>query len=110
MCVYTRVRVCLCPVCWGQGLSESCSGGGGARESRAGLYRTCPAKVGGAGWGRQEPFQVSEGEYASGYACVCVEVCLNLEGTQPYPCLRCREIKEVGGEGLALASVAPFRF
>lgn len=42
--------------------------------------------------------------------CLYLSVSVDLEGTQPYPCLRRREIKEIGGEGLALASVAPFQF
>jgi hypothetical protein len=60
--------------------SESCMGGRGARESGTGLYRTCLARVGGAGWGRQEPFQVSEGELecVCAHTCVCVFACLRV--------------------------------
>lgn len=63
VCVSVYAHVCACVWCaGGAGTLESWGRDRGARESRAGLYRTCPAGVGGAGWGRQEPFQVSEGE------------------------------------------------
>lgn len=82
-------RACVCvSMCVSAGLGAGTRRAAwcwGARESRTGLYRTCLARVGGAGWGRQEPFQVSEGEleYVRMYLCVSVSVS-GFGGYPPY--------------------------
>lgn len=92
---------CVCvSMCVSAGLGAGtlrAAWGWGARESRTGLYRTCLARVGGAGWGRQEPFQVSEGEPE----CVrmCVSVSVSGFGGYPPHCLPYIERKR-GGVGL----------
>lgn len=73
--------LCMCWT-WGRDFESRMGVGVPERESRTGLYRTCLARVGGAGWGRQEPFQVSEGELEymlPVYVCVSVSR-LDVEG------------------------------
>lgn len=83
-------HACTCVQCYVG--SRALSGGVGWgcwRESGAGLYRTCLARAGGAGWGSQEPFQVSRGNMSVGCTCVylCSSVLVDLEGTCASPLL-----------------------